>query len=227
MNIAIIGTGSVGQAIAGKLSSLGHAVKVGTRDIAATLAKTAPDAMGAPAYAMWAKGHPKVSLGTFAEAAKFGELVINAASGMGSIAALQSCGSANLAGKILIDISNPLDFSQGMPPFLSIVNTDSLGEQIQKAFPQVKVVKTLNVVSAPVMIDPSCVPGGQPSMFVSGNDATAKTAVSKFLKDWFGWADVMDRGDITTARGSEMVLALWVRTWGVVQTPIFGFKVVR
>lgn len=227
MNIAIIGTGSVGQTIAGKLSSLGHQITVGTRNVADTLSKTAPDAMGAPAFAIWAKDHPKVSLATFKEAAKFGELIINATSGQGSLVALQSAGEINLNGKILIDIANPLDFSQGMPPFLSVVNTDSLGEQIQKAFPKAMVVKTLNVVSAPVMIDPASVPGGQPTMFVSGNDATAKAAITKYLKDWFGWTDVLDLGDITTARGSEMVLALWVRTWGVVQTPIFGFKVVR
>lgn len=227
MNITIFGTGSVGQILAGKLTSLGHQVTIGTRNPADTLAKATPDGMGYPPYRDWATKNPGVKLVTFAEAAAGATLLINATSGVGSVPALQAAGEKNLAGKILIDIANPLDFSKGFPPSLWVSNTDSLGEQIQKAFPQLKVVKTLNIVSAPVMINPSAVPGGQPTMFVSGNDAEAKATVTKFLLEAFGWQDVIDMGDITTARGTEMLLPIWVRTFGVLQTPMFGFKVVR
>lgn len=227
MNISILGTGSVGQILAGKLIALGHKVTIGTRNPAATLAKADPDGMGNPPYRDWAAKNPGVKLVPFADAATGADLVINATSGHGALAALGAVAPGSLDGKVLIDISNPLDFSQGFPPSLSVCNTDSLGEQIQKAFPQAKVVKTLNIVSALVMVNPDGVKGGQPTMFVSGNDATAKAEVTRFLQTEFGWKDVVDLGDITTARGTEMLLPIWVRAWGVVQTPMFGFKMVR
>ena len=141
MKIAVLGTGMVGQALAGRLSELGHEVTVGTRDVDATLAKTAPDAMGNPPYAAWAPTHPQIRLATFAAAAAGAQILVNATSGNVSIAALEAVGPAGLAGKILIDIANPLDFSAGFPPSLFVKDTDSLGEQIQAAFPQLKVVK--------------------------------------------------------------------------------------
>ena len=145
MKIAVLGTGMVGQALAGRLAELGHEVTVGTRDVAATLARTTPDGMGNPPYAAWAADHRQVRLAPFADAAAGAELLVNATSGDVSIAALQAAGTENLAGKILIDIANPLDFSNGFPPTLFVKDTDSLGEQIQAAFPQLRVVKALNI----------------------------------------------------------------------------------
>jgi predicted dinucleotide-binding enzyme len=168
-----------------------------------------------------------VKVGTFAEAAAHGEILFNVTSGAGSLEALQLAGAANLDGKILIDIANPLDFSQGMPPSLLVSNTDSLGEQIQRAFPKVKVVKTLNTLNAQLMVTSRQLADGDHTAFVSGDDAGAKAQVVDILKNWFGWRDVIDLGDITTARGAEMLLPLWVRLWGVLQTPLFNIKVVK
>jgi predicted dinucleotide-binding enzyme len=227
MKIGIIGTGMVGQTLGAKLAELGHAVMIGTRDVARTLARTEPDAMGNPPYGAWAKQHPRIKLGTFAEAAAHGEVVINAASGGASIEALKMAGEANLRGKILMDVANPLDFSKGMPPTLSVCNSDSLGEQIQRAFPQAKVVKTLNTVNASLMVNPRALADGNHDLFVSGNDAEAKTQVAQYLKTWFGWKHVIDLGDITTARGAEMLLPIWLRLWGVFKTPTFNYKIVK
>ena len=226
MKIGILGSGIVAKTIAGKLDSLGHAVTLGTRDVKATLARTEPDMAGGPSLRLWLESHPRVTLATHAEAAAHGELVINALSGQGALAGLRGAASA-LAGKILVDISNPLDFSKGMPPSLSIANTDSLGETIQRELPDTKVVKTLNTVNAFLMVDPQQLDGGNHSMLVCGNDAGAKTEVTRMLKEWFGWKDVVDLGDITNARGTEMWVALWVRLYGALQTPMFGMKIVR
>lgn len=126
-----------------------------------------------------------------------------------------------------MDVSNPLDFSSGMPPSLSVCNTDSLGEQIQRAFPNARVVKTLNTINANVMVNPLLVAGGDHDVFVSGDDADARARVSELLKSWFGWRSVIDLGDITTARGTEMMLPVWVRLWGALGTPMFNFKISR
>jgi len=182
---------------------------------------------GGPPLRTWLESQPRVTLGTYAEAAAHGELVICALSGQGALPGLQSAGAEALGGKILIDISNPLDFSKGMPPSLSVANTDSLGEQVQRAFPTTKVVKTLNTVNAFLMVDPQQLAGGDHSMVVCGNDAGAKAEVTRILKAWFGWKDVVDLGDITNARGSEMFLPLWVRLYGALQTPMFNIKIVR
>jgi hypothetical protein len=227
MNIGILGTGIVAKTVAGKLDALGHTVKLGTRDPKVTLARGEPDMAGGPPLRTWLESHPRVSLGTHAEAAAHGEIVVHALSGQGAIAGLRSAGAAALAGKILVDISNPLDFSKGMPPSLSVANTDSLGEQIQRELPDTRVVKTLNTVNAFLMVDPQQLAGGDHSMVVCGNDAGAKTTVTRMLKEWFGWKDVIDLGDITNARGSEMWLPLWVRLYGALQTPMFNIKVVR
>jgi predicted dinucleotide-binding enzyme len=226
MKIGVLGTGFVGQTIAAKLSELGHGVFVGTRDPAATLAKSEPDMYGNPPFKTWRGNHPNVEFGTFAQAAVHGELLVNATQGAGSLDALKAAGEKNLAGKVLVDIANPLDFSKGMPPSLTVCNTDSLGEQIQRAFPQTKVVKTLNTVNAFLMVGPRQLADGAHTIFVSGNDAGAKQAVAKLLES-FGWQDVFDLGDITTARGTEMILPIWVRTFGVLKNPMFSFKLVR
>jgi predicted dinucleotide-binding enzyme len=227
MKIAVLGTQMVAKTVADKLVALGHSVKLGTRDVQATLARTEHDMAGGAPVRTWLQAHPTASLGTFAEAARHGELVFNALSGQGALEGLEAAGAANLAGKILIDLSNPLDFSKGMPPSLSVSNTDSLGEQIQRAFPETKVVKTLNTVNAFLMVNPALLAGGEHTMFLAGNDASAKEQVLGILKSWFGWRDVIDLGDISQARGTEMYLPLWVRLFGKLQTPMFSLKIVR
>jgi predicted dinucleotide-binding enzyme len=226
MKIGVFGTGTVGQTIAAKLSDLGHRVVVGTRDPAATLARTEPDTFGNPPFKVWREKHPNVELGTLAQAAAHGEVVVNATQGAASLDALKAAGDKNLAGKVVIDIANPLDFSKGMPPSLTVCNSDSLGEQIQRAFPQAKVVKTLNTMSAYLMVGPRQLADGAHTVFVSGNDAAAKQTVTELLKT-FGWQDIVDLGDITTARGTEMLLPIWVRIWGATKNPMFQFKLVR
>ena len=227
MRIGVLGTSMVGQVISGKLVELGHDVMVGTRDVAKTLARTEPHPYGFPAFSVWQQQHPSVKLGAFADAAGHGEVVINATNGTGTLEALRQAGEANLNGKVLMDIANPLDFSQGMPPSLTVSNTDSLGEQIQRAYPNVKVVKTLNTVTAFLMVDPGQVANGDHTMFVCGNDAAAKAQVTAWLTGWFGWKDVIDLGDITSARGTEMYLPLWLRLWGALGTGMLNVKVVR
>ncbi len=216
MKIGVLGTGMVGKSIAGKLAALGHDVKMGSRSATNENA------------AAWAKeAGDKASHGSFADAAKFGELVFNCTSGAGALDAVRAAGTDNLANKILIDISNPLDFSKGMPPSLFSGNTDSLGENIQAEFPKTKVVKALNTINANIMVDPARVAGGDHDLFISGNDADAKGTVTNFLKEQFGWKSVIDLGDITTARGTESYLPLWLRLWGALGTADFNLKIVR
>jgi predicted dinucleotide-binding enzyme len=226
MKIAVLGTGMVGQALAGRLAELGHEVTVGTRDAAATLARTEPDGMGNPPYSAWAATHPEVRLATFAGAAADADLLVNATSGTMSMAALEAAGRDNLAGKILVDVANPLDFANGFPPSLFVKDTDSLGEQIQAAFPELKVVKALNTMAAPLMVNPRELADGDHSTFVSGNDPDAKKTVTGLLES-FGHTDVIDLGDLSTARGSEMILPIWLRLMTSLNTPMFQFKVVR
>jgi len=215
MNIGIFGTGMVGQTIGSKLIQVGHKVRMGSR--------TAENEKAA----QWvAANGPRASDGTFADAAAFGEILFNCTAGAASLQALEMAGAANIKGKILIDVANPLDFSHGVPPSLAVCNTDSLGEQIQRAFPETRVVKTLNTVNCNVMVNPALVPGAH-DMLLCGNDPEAKAVVMRILREWFGWESVLDLGDISAARALEMVLPLWVRLWAILQTPIFGFKVVR
>lgn len=226
MKIGVLGTGPVGQAIAATLADQGHEVFIGTRDPAATLARTNPDGFGNPPFKVWHEEHLKIELGTLPEAATHGALLVNATRGMDSVAALKAAGEKNLAGKILIDIANPVDMSSGMPPSLSVCNTDSLGEQIQRAFPEAKVIKTLNTMSAHLQVGPGQLASADHTVFVSGNDASAKQTVTELLRS-FGWKDIIDLGDITTARGTEMMLALVVRVSIAMGLPIFSFKLVR
>jgi 8-hydroxy-5-deazaflavin:NADPH oxidoreductase len=228
MKIAVLGTGMVGRTIAAKLVSLGHDVTIGTRDVDALMAQTeGPMGGQLPTFSEWNAANPVVGMGTFADAAAGGEIVFNATSGMVSLKVLESAGADNLAGKILVDISNPLDFSQGFPPSLSVCNTDSIAEQIQAAFPDARVVKTLNTTNAAVMVEPGSVAGGDHTMFVAGNDEAARADVTAILTDWFGWSDVIDLGDLTGARGIEMILPLWIRLMGQLGTPSFNFKIAR
>lgn len=227
MKVAILGTGMVGQTLAGKLADLHHEVLIGTRNVAETMAKTAPGPFGNPPFKAWREQHPAIPLVTYAEAAARGEIVFNATSGGASIEALRLAGEANLGGKILVDIANPLDFSKGMPPSLTVCNTDSLAEQIQRAFPKAKVVKALNTVNALVMVNPNAVAGGDHHLPICGDDTQAKATVTDFLKTNFGWKHIIDLGDITAARGSEMMLPVWIRLMGTLKTPMFNFKIVQ
>jgi len=217
MKIGILGTGIVGETLGTKLVQLGHTVKMGSR--------IAANEKGVS----WSKKNgPNATSGTFADAAKFGSMLFNCTSGLASLQALKLAGSENLSEKVLVDVSNPLDFSKGMPPFLSIANTDSLGEQIQRTFPRVKVVKALNTLNASLMTNPKSLAQGDHNLFICGNDSDAKKIVVSLLTS-FGWneGNIYDLGDISNARGTEMILPLWIRLMGKFQSPMFQFKIVR
>jgi predicted dinucleotide-binding enzyme len=215
MKFGILGTGTVGQTLGTKLVQLGHEVKMGARS--ATSEKAA-------AWAKAAGGG--ASQGTFADAAAFGELCFNCTSGAGALEAVGAAGAANLRGKVLVDVSNPLDFSKGFPPSLFTGTHESLAERIQAAVPEAKVVKSLNTVGANVMVDPGSVAGGEHDIFVAGNDAGAKGAVTEILRS-FGWKHVIDLGDVTAARATETYLLLWLRMMGALKTPTFNVHFVR
>jgi 8-hydroxy-5-deazaflavin:NADPH oxidoreductase len=217
MNIAVLGTGMVGTAIATKLVTIGPHIMMGSR--------TANNDTG-QAWLRSVGG--KAQCGTFADAAAFGEIVFNCTNGANALVALRQAGAANLRGKILIEVANPLDMSTGMPPSLTVCNTDSLGEQVQREFPNTRVVKALNTVNCEVMVQPSLVPGDH-NLFLCGNDAEAKREVSDKLCEWFSWKkeNIIDLGDISAARGMEMFLPLWLRLWSVLGTGHFNIRVVR
>ena len=206
MKIGVLGTGMVGNAIASKLVALGHEVMMGSRTSDNPKART------------WAKTvGPKGRVGIFAETSAFGELVFNCTQGTGSLAALQAAGTANLDGKIIVDVANVLT-AEG--PGL-----ESLGEQIQKAFPHAKVVKTLNTINCDLMVAPDRLPGSH-TVFLSGNDTGAKKRIRELLES-FGWKDTIDLGDISTARATEGYMPLWMSLWKQLGTLTFNINVVR
>jgi 8-hydroxy-5-deazaflavin:NADPH oxidoreductase len=214
MRIGVLGTGIVGRTLASALVDGGHEVRMGSRT------------SGNEHAVAWAQETgDRASEGTFADAAGFGELVVNATAGAASLDVLDAAGAEQLAGKVLLDVSNPLDFSAGMPPTLTVCNDDSLGERIQRAFGDVHVVKALNTVTAAVMVEPDLVPGRH-TIFVCGDDASAKAQVGELLRG-FGWSAgaILDLGDITGARGMEMYLPLWLRLYGASETPILNVEV--
>lgn len=215
MRIAVFGTGDVGQAIGTKLVALGHEVTLGSRT-----------AGNEKALAWVQQAGGKASAGTFATAAAGAELVFNCTLGSATLDALKAAGEGALDGRVVVDLANPLDFSKGMPPSLFVSNTDSLGEAVQRAFPKARVVKTLNTMANPLMVNPRLLP--EPHVnYLCGNDAGAKDAVKALLKT-FGWLDeeLVDLGDITAARATESVLPVWLRVWGVTKTPLFNFRLV-
>jgi predicted dinucleotide-binding enzyme len=212
MKIGVLGTGVAGQTVGGKLVEMGHDVMMGAR---------AADNEKVVGFAQRTGGRA----GTFADAAAHGEIVLNCTRGDTSLATLGKLAS-ELSGKILIDVANPLDFSQGYPPHLTVSNTDSLAEQIQRALPRTFVVKSLNTVNAAVMIEPSRVPGRH-TVFVSGNDKHAKGRVSDLLRS-LGWQSIIDLGDISSARAAEQLLPLWVRLYTVLgNTGDFNIAVMK
>lgn len=217
MRIAVLGTGMVGRTLAGRLAELGHEVSMGTRDPEASRGRA--DLGG------WLVEQPDVELATYPQAVAGADLVVNATNGSASVAALEPIGPSLPAGVVLLDVANPLDFSAGFPPTLTVKDTDSLAEQIQRALPGTRVVKALNTVNADVMVHPERLP--EPTtLFVSGDDAAAKALVVQLLGE-LGHADVLDLGDLSTARGPEMYLALWVRAMSALGTASFSIRVVR
>lgn len=215
MKIAVLGTGNVGNTIASKLVEVGHTVMMGSRS-----------AENEKANAFVAKHHGKASAGTFADAAEFGDIIFNCTAGVASLEALNLAGEKNLNGKIIVDLANPLDFSKGMPPTLAICNNNSLGEEIQRSFPQAKVVKTLNTMWCGLMVNPAMVNGGDHNNFICGNDGSAKEEVKNILKS-FGWIEknILDLGDITKARGTEMYLPIWLSIYGATNNGAFNIKI--
>ena len=204
----------VGEALGTKFVQLGHQVKMGSRS-----------ANNESATKWAAKNGANASTGTFADAAAFGEIAFLCLKGEVEMDVVRSVGAGPFGSKIVVDVSNPLDFSRGMPPSLSICNTNSLGEEVQKALPSAKVVKTLNTVNCDVMVDPG-IAGEQPTMLICGNDTAAKTKVISVLKS-LGWTDIIDLGDIAKSRGTEMLLPVWLNLMQNLGHAHFGFKVVR
>ncbi len=201
MDIVVLGTGTVGRTLAGALADLGHSVSIGTRDPAQTLGRDVGDGT----FADWLAEHPKVALVDVADVITPScDLVVNATSGVASLAALAATDLATTPGVVLLDVANALDFSGGFPPRLAVCNDDSLGEQLQRAYPEALVVKSLNTVNAAVMVAP-----GDTSIFLAGDDAGAKDLVSELLAT-LGWRDVIDLGGIAAARGMEMYMPLWL-----------------
>lgn len=224
MRLTILGTGMVGRALAGRLDELGHAVTVGTRDPAATLARS-DEAGGPAAFPAWAAEHPHVRVVPFAEAAEGVDLVVNATNGSATLAVLHEVGAPALAGRVLLDVANPLDFSAGFPPSLFVAGSDSLAEQVQRAFPDARVVKALNTLTASLMVEPGALP--EPTtVFVCGDDAAARTVVADLLTE-LGHTDVLDLGGLSAARATEQYLPLWLRVMGALGTGVFNVRVVR
>lgn len=216
MRYAVFGTGPAGRTVGARIDELGHDVALGTRDPTATAARDD--------VAEWASEHPGVTLATYAEAASHAEVVLNLTNGDGALDAVGAAGE-HLAGKVLLDVSNPLDFSGGFPPTLFVKDTDSLAEQLQRAHPEVRVVKTLNTMTAEIMARPDLLPDPG-TVFVSGDDEDAKGTATALLTE-LGHTDVIDLGDLSTARGAEMLLPIWVRLMGSLGTARFNFKIVR
>jgi predicted dinucleotide-binding enzyme len=226
MRIAVLGTGMVGQALAARFAELGHTVSIGTRDPQATWARTEPDAFGNPPLRTWSAANPAVAIVTFGEAAAGADLLVNATAGQHSVAALSAVDRADLQGAVLLDVANLLDFSAGFPPHVAVDDTQSLAEQIAAAFPGLRVVKSLCTMTAPVMVQPQLVGGGDHSVFVSGDDPAAKQVVLDLLAE-LGHRDVIDLGGLSTARGQELLLPMWLRLLGALGTGMFQWKIVR
>ncbi len=198
MKIGILGSGDVAQALGRGFAKHGHEVMIGSREPKSEKLVKWKKAAGA-----------KASTGGGAEAAKFGEVVVLATLGVGTLAAVENAGPKNFDGKIVLDVTNPLDFSKGMPPGLFVGTTDSLSEQVQKVLPKAKVVKCFNTISNVQMIDPKY-KGDKPRMLIAGDDAKAKKEVTKMLQG-LGWAGAIDCGGIEGARWLEALVPLWVR----------------
>lgn len=214
MRIGILGTGGVAQNLGTGFLSKGHEVTLGTRDPKATLAKSTPDAMGTPPLSAWAKANPKAKVASMADAAKGAEVVVFAVHGANVEEAVRAAGPQNLAGKLVLDTTNPLDFgANGAHKPKSI--PDSCLQVAQRAAPQAKFVKALNCTPGHLMVNPKQGPGDQ---FICGDDAKAKEQAAKILKE-FGW-NVRDVGDASMApyvEGTALTVINWAaktNDWG-------------
>lgn len=225
MKVGILGTGGVGRALAEGFAAKGHDVMIGTRDVDALMARSESDQLGNPPFSAWRSGHDGIAVGTFAEAGAHGEMLVNAASGAGSLDALRAAGAGDVDARTLIDPSNPLDLSGGFPS-LFVAVTDSLGERIQREFPAARVVKAWNTMTARLMTNPGLIAGGDHSIPIAGDDEDAKRQVVGLLED-FGWRDVVDLGDLAGARAMEAYLLMWLRLYNATGTPLVNTKVVR
>ena len=210
--VGILGSGDVGKQLGRGFAKHGFDVMLGSRE-PAKLESWRRETSG------------KVSTGTFAQAAAHGDLVILALHGAATEAAIDLAGAKNFSGKLVLDATNPLDFSHGMPPGLLLGTTDSMGERVQKKLPGAKVVKCFNTVSNVKMIDPKF-KEGVPPMLICGNDAEAKKRTDAILRE-LGWPGAMDIGGIEGARWLEAIVPLWVRAGQVLNTYEHAFKVVR
>lgn len=216
MRYGVLGTGSVGQTIASRLVELGHEVCMGSRSA------------DNPAALAWARGAgDAASNGTFAQAAAYGEALVNGTSGLHSLAALRAAGEEHLAGKVVVDVANALDFSQGGPPRVALPPEGSVGAQLQAAFPAARVVKALNTVNAAVMMAPARLPGTH-CVFLSGRDTAAKQQVRALLLE-IGWQPegIVDLGGIETAGGPELYMPLWLSLMAAGGSSLFNIAVVR
>jgi predicted dinucleotide-binding enzyme len=226
VRVGILGSGVVGRTVAEGFAGAGHEAMIGTRDVEALLSRTEPDAMGGPPFAAWASEHTDVAVGTFEEAGTHGEIWVNSTLGAGSIDALRAAGAEEAQGRTVIDTSNPLDFSRGFPPSLFVGNTDSLAEQIQRAFPAVRIVKAWNTMTAALMTNPTVLAGGDHTIPICGNDAAAKREVTTLLEA-FGWKDVLDLGELSNARAMEAYVTMWLAMFTALGTPLVNIKAVR
>jgi len=220
MNIGILGTGVVGETIGTALTEKGYNVRMGSRS-----------ANNEKASAWVQKSNNHATQGDFNDAVSFGEIVFLCLNGAHAMDAVSSVDPENVAGKIVVDVTNPLDFSKGMPPRLSdgLHNHNSLGEEIQKTWPAARVVKALNTITASAMVNPKLVNNGDHTLFICGDDADAKNKVKHFLVDTFGWKpdNLLDMGGIQSARMTEAYVPFWVSMMQVLGTPMFSIKVVK
>ena len=225
MKIIILGTGMVGQTLATRLSLLGHEITLGTRNTELLVMRETPNPMTGLSFVDWYRENSDVKLMKFGDSVSKADLIVSATQGSASIEALQQIGEDQLKGKIILDIANPLDFSKGMPPTLLFCNDTSLGEKIQERFPESKVVKSLNTMSASLMVNPGSLKGKH-NVFMSGNDVQAKKMVADLLKA-MGWEqnNIIDLGDISTARATEMLLPVWLRLWNNLGHVNFNFHI--
>ncbi len=226
MKIGILGTGVVGKTIGSALVRRGHDVMLGTRDVRRKMEEKPADGESV-SFHDWLGKNKKVRLGVFAEAAAHGEILMNATAGHASLAVLATARPADLKEKILIDIANALGpWGEGQIE-LFVANTDSLAERIQRAHPGLRVVKALNTVTAHIMVNPAGLAGGDHDVFVAGNDPEARDRVTRFLRDEFGWKTVIDLGDLTAARGMEMMIMIWLKLWAAFGTADFNYRIAR
>ncbi len=208
MKIGILGTGAVGRTLATKLIEDGHEVMIGTRDVVNTLARNKADGYGNPPFTEWLSAHPSAKLESFSDTAAFGEVLFITTAGLAALNAIDLAGKENFSGKIVVDVTNPLDASAGMPPKFAVTLGNSLGEQIQRHIPEAKVVKAFNTIGAHIMVSPQR-EEGVPDLLIAGNDADAKKWVNDLALSW-GWNSTVDLGGIENAYWLETFAMTWI-----------------